>query len=442
MSRRQPTSRRPRRDTEPLASVLLKGLATLGVIAGFVALAVTAQEGVPTKDYTTMYVSARESGSLRGNDKVAIGGVRVGRVARVTPDGQRARIELQLEPGVTLPRDTSVRLRANGLLGARYVQLIPGSSRSPLADGATIRGADDALTATVPDALDVLDAQTRGALGTAVTGLGRGVLGNGGALNDGLRVASRATVPFAALMDRLLADGAPERLVPSLHATADALAASRRDLRAMLDPAARGLAPFADRRAALRATLTEAPSTLAAARAGLDRGAALLAATGGLAEAAHRTLPFAPAGLRQTTALLRGARAGRDGGSPLDRADGLLRTAGPAVPAVLRTTRALRPVLPHLDDALGSTVPMLQHIGRHGCDVINTGVTLRSMTGFVGTGTGPNGPSSQFRLQAAAGVEALGVKEAAQVRDAYYPPCRYLGGRYEVTPLTGIGGGR
>lgn len=439
MRRRPSIGRRPRRrsNRESTSSTLIKGGLTIGTLLLFVAFAVTVQEGVPTKDYSTMYVDARESGSLRGNDKVAIGGVRVGRVVAVDPSGQGARVELQLEPGVTLPRDTKVRIRANGLLGARYVQLIPGSHHARLDDGATIKGGRDVLSSTVPDALDVFNAETRGALGSAVTGLGRGLLGNGEPLNDAIRVASDATTPFAALMDTIARDGAPEELVPSLDSGMGALDGARGDLQRMLDPAADALAPFSDRRAALRSTLTEAPSALATATAGLDSGTRLLAATGGLVRSAHRTLPAAPAGLRQATALLREARTDEGGGSPIDRATRLLESARPAVPATLELTRALRPVLPNITDALGSLSPIVQYVGKYGCDFINTGVVLRSMTGYTGTGTGPNGPSSQFRLQAAAGMEALGIREAVSKRDPYYAPCTYLGRDYQVTPGTG-----
>jgi virulence factor Mce-like protein len=437
---RTPARRTRRRRTEAPSrrSVVLKGFATLGVIAAFLAFAVTAIKGVPGRDYTTMYVNAPETGSLRGHDKVAIGGVRVGQVVRITSRETGARVELQLEPGLSLPRDTQVRIRANGLLGARYVQLIPGSDRLTLADSSTLTAAKDSLTASVPDALDVFDAQTRGQLGVAISGLGRGLLGNGEPLNDAIRVSSDATEPFSDILDSISAN-APERLVPGLDAAMVPLAASRENLRRLLGPAATALRPFADERDALRAALDVAPSSLTAARSGLDRGTRLLSAADALTRAVHQTLPAAPSGLRQASALLRDARTDAGKGSPLERTTRLLDAAEPAVPAVLRLTSSLRPLLPRADDGLGSLSPIVRYVGRYGCDVINTAVTLRSMTGFVGNGTGPNGPSSQFRLQAVAGVEALGVKETKAYRDAYFPPCKYLAHEFDVTPLTNLG---
>lgn len=445
MSRNTSTARRAKRRTEnpSTRSVVIKGVATLGVLAAFVALAVTANKGVPGRDYTKMFVTAPEIGSLRHHDKVAIGGVRVGQVVGVTPEPKGAKVELQLEPGVSLPADTTVRLRANGLLGARYVQLIPGSDSRILPEGSTIRGGANALTATVPDALDVFNKETRGALGTAVTGLGRGLLGNGEPLNDGIRVASDATTPFKGIMDSILArPGAAGRLAPSLDAMMRPLADVSPDLAAMLRPGADALRPFAQRRDDLRTTLDVAPGAMSTATGGLAAGTRLLAAAGELSRSAHRTLPSAPSGLRAATALLEKARAESGGSTPLKRTTALLRAAEPAVPAALDITRSLKPLLPRVNDALGELTPVIGYLGKHGCDIINTGVVLRSMTGFVGTGTGPNGPSSQFRLQALAGVEALGLKDTANKKIAYHAPCAYLGHDFAVTPLTNLGKGR
>ncbi|WP_354700104.1 hypothetical protein DSM112329_00367 [Paraconexibacter sp. AEG42_29] len=445
MSRTTPMrrTRRRRTDTPTKRSVAVKGFATMGVIFAFIALAVTANKGVPGRDYTKMFVAAPEIGSLRYHDRVAIGGVRVGQVAAVTPGDKGGRVELQLEPGVTLPSDTTVRIRANGLLGARYVQLIPGSAGDMLGDGATIRGDKNSLTATVPDALDVFNKETRGALGTAVTGLGRGLLGNGEPLNDGIRVASDATVPFRGIMQSILdREGAAGRLAPSLNSMMEPLAGVSPQLAAMLRPGADALRPFADRREDLRTTLDVAPGAMRTATGGLNAGTRLLAAAGNLSRAAHRTLPSAPRGLREASALLRKAHAEDDGGTPLERATSLLQTAEPTVPKVLDVTRSLKPVLPRLNEAIGELTPMVRYLGPYGCDIINTGVVLRSMTGFVGTGTGPNGPSSQFRLQALAGVEAIGLKDTKSLKTAYHPPCQYLGHDFVVTPLTNLGKGR
>lgn len=429
---------RKRTNTPRHGRVILSGTLTLLFVAALVTLAVTAQSGVPGRDYKQAFVAVPEVGSLRSNDKVAIGGVRVGQVVTTTPTTEGARVELQLEPNVTLPADTQVQIRTNGLLGARLVQLIPGDSRKRLPDGATIKGRADALTLGVPDALDVFNERTRGALTTAIRDTGKGVLGNGARLNSGVDQGSDAVVPFGQIAQAILdRPGAAARFVPSLESAMGPLARARADIGAMLEPADAGLKPFASERTAVRDTLSAAPGALDAATTNLGRSLRLLDATRSLATAAHATLPTAPAGLRGLSALLQDARSGDP--STLAKTTELLETGRDAIPATLRMTDALPPVLPRVDGAVKPAMPIFRTIGDYACDVINFAVVVRSMTGFGGTGVGPVGPAMQFRLQAVAGLQSLsGVEElGGGRRDAYPAPCTFSpGGEYPLTPGT------
>ena len=432
-----------RRDTERPTRTLLKGLAVVAVVGAFGWLAVSAYNGVPGRSYSTVYVEVPQIGNLLQHDQVRIAGVRVGQVQSrsITPDG-RTRLALQLEPGVAVPADSTVAIRASGLLGARYVQLVPGSSARMLHSGATIRASSTALTFGLPEALDTFDTQTRGALGSMVGQLGTGLLGHGTQLNDAVRLSGGQMHRFQQLADSILArPGAAARLLPSLDRGVAPLDSAREDLANLFDPASRALAPFVDQRAAVRAALAQAPATLDAANSGLTRGRRLLTAARALATAASRTLVQAPSGLTEATALLRESHV------PLQRTAALLRTAGPAVPAALRITRSLSPLLAPLGQALDNLTPMVAHIGRYGCDVINFGAVFRSMTGFGGTGDGPGGPAMEFRLQAIPPSvnQVTGTSEQSNlvIRDGYPGPCKYLASPYSAAaPRIRAGGGR
>src|SRR5207244_3542441 len=110
-------------------------------------------------DYRTLYVDARAVGNLRAHDPVRVAGVRVGQVGGLRiSSGGRARVRLQLEPDAPpFQTNSKVAIRAAGLLGARYVELVPGRVGTPLADGATIHAGDNALTFGVSEALDTFD---------------------------------------------------------------------------------------------------------------------------------------------------------------------------------------------------------------------------------------------------------------------------------------------
>jgi virulence factor Mce-like protein len=421
-----------RRDTEPPARSIAKGLLVTGLIAGLVWLAVTAYNGVPFRSYSTMYVSIPKAGNLLQHDPVRIAGVRVGQVLQkgIGRDGS-IRLKLQLEPGVSLPADTTVALRASGLLGARYVELIPGRSTRPLAAGSTIRAPLTALTYGVPEALDTLDAQTRGQLGNLVTGLGTGLLGRGLQLNNALRLSGPDMIPFEQLTQTILArPGAAQRLLPSVDQMTTALARARTDIARSFGPAATALAPFVVERSPLRGALEAAPSALTAAQSGLSDGQRLLSATQALAQAARTTLPAAPAGLRATTALL------RDSHPALVSAGSLLRAAQPAIPAALQITGSLQPVLAPLGQGLDNLTTMANQVAPYGCNIINLGAVFRSMTGYGGTGEGPNGPAMAFRLMVVpSGLGTLlGAADSSGLatRDGYPPPCKYLASTYPI----------
>lgn len=409
---------------------MARGLAVVAVLGVIAAFAVSAYDGVPLRGYRTLYVTTPAVGNLRSHDPVRIAGVRVGQVAelQISANGH-ARVRLQLEPDAPeLPDDTRVAVRAAGLLGARYVELAPGRSQRMLAPRATIRAGADTLTFGVPELLETYDARTRTALRAMFGELGKGMLGQGGRLNDGIRIASGAQRPAQALIQSMLARrGAAQRLFPSLDQAATAMAASGDDLSRLFAPAAAAMRPFVDRRSATWAALDEAPLALSSATAGLREGRRLLAATRALAKAAHATLPAAPSGLRVASALLRTSH------TPLRRTASLLSAARPAVPAALRITAAMSPVLGPMRSGFDELAAMMADIGPHGCDIQNFGAVFRSMTGVGFTPGGEVGALSQFRFQVIPSpAENSGTEspEAVRMRDTYSPPCKYLGGTY------------
>ncbi len=92
------------------------------------------------------------------DDKAAVrvAGVRVGRVDGLGLDGRRARVTLLLEQPVALTEGTHAAIASAGLLGDKYVELIPGPpGAAPLPEGATIEGE---VPVTLDQAIARLDA--------------------------------------------------------------------------------------------------------------------------------------------------------------------------------------------------------------------------------------------------------------------------------------------
>jgi ABC-type transporter Mla subunit MlaD len=419
-----------RRTDEPApASTLARGLAAMAVVIVFIVLGVEAYNGVPGRSYLSLNAVVPNIGNLLEHDPVSIAGVKVGQITgRSVTRGGQGGLQLQIDPGVTLRSGTQIVIRANGLLGGRYVQLIPGSG-PVLRSGATIRGGSNTLTFGVPETLDAFDPQTRAALGEMVNGLGAGLLGRGVELNAMVHTVDGGAVPLEVLATGILArPGAAARLLPSLNGATSTLAAHRRELSELPNALSGMLRPLLAERASLVQTLTDAPPALTAATAGLGNGERLVVSLTSLAEQANLTLPPLPGGLTDAAALLTQAR------TPLGRANGLLRAVKPASPALLRITGSASRLLAPVRQAASNLTPMLVQVGRYGCDIENFGAVFRSMTGRGGVGSGPAGPAMEFRVQISAfnptQIIGLGALPGVGRRDTYSPPCTYLSTTY------------
>ena len=88
-----------------------------------------------------------EIGGLRPRAPVAIAGVTVGRVEKIELDEiLRARVTLDLNPGIELPIDTRAAVRTSGMLGDQFIALEPGGEDELLQPGEPIQFTDPALS--------------------------------------------------------------------------------------------------------------------------------------------------------------------------------------------------------------------------------------------------------------------------------------------------------
>ena len=128
----------------------MKGRSLAEVAAGAIVLAVAAiflgyavlHSGRGTVTAEGMQLSAsfdRIDGLANGAD-VRIAGVKVGTVtnSRIDPDTFAAVLTMKVDRTLKLPQDTSAEVTSEGLLGGKYVSLVPGGSDKLLADGGRI----------------------------------------------------------------------------------------------------------------------------------------------------------------------------------------------------------------------------------------------------------------------------------------------------------------
>jgi phospholipid/cholesterol/gamma-HCH transport system substrate-binding protein len=123
------------------------GALVLVAAAGFLTYAVGQSGRTAGAGYALTARFDRIDGLAPGSD-VRLAGVRVGRVEdmRVDPRTYLAQVTFRLDSAVRLPRDSSAEITSDGLLGGRYVALVPGGDERMLADGAEITNTQSAVS--------------------------------------------------------------------------------------------------------------------------------------------------------------------------------------------------------------------------------------------------------------------------------------------------------
>jgi phospholipid/cholesterol/gamma-HCH transport system substrate-binding protein len=93
-----------------------------------------------------LVVGFDEIGGLKVRAPVVISGVRVGQVTSIDlGDDYRARVQLDVEPALELPVDTSASIMTAGILGDRYVSLQLGGEVDLLEPGDEITFSESAV---------------------------------------------------------------------------------------------------------------------------------------------------------------------------------------------------------------------------------------------------------------------------------------------------------
>ena len=126
----------------PIETVL--GAVVLLVAAMFILFAYSPADLKVESGYKLNADFLKVGGLVRGSD-VRISGVNVGTVIGETLNQEnfQARITMSIGPDISLPVDTEASIVGDGLLGSKYVNLMPGQSQEILRDGETLRETRD-----------------------------------------------------------------------------------------------------------------------------------------------------------------------------------------------------------------------------------------------------------------------------------------------------------
>ncbi|MDR2613221.1 MAG: MlaD family protein [Deltaproteobacteria bacterium] len=108
------------------------------LVTGWMAVRLGGFKGYDTGYYQLEAVFDQVSG-LKSGVTVEVAGISVGRVGEISLRDDRAHVTMYILNGVTLPSDTRALIKAQGILGDKYVELQPGTAgEGPLRSGETI----------------------------------------------------------------------------------------------------------------------------------------------------------------------------------------------------------------------------------------------------------------------------------------------------------------
>ncbi len=125
----------------PIETVM--GLFVIGVAAVFLIFAHSKVDLQVVEGYP-LTVSFQKAGGLENGSDVRISGIKVGSVvSRKLDDNYMALVNLMIKNDIKLPEDTVAAIGGDGIMGDKFINLLPGKSTMMLKSGAQITKVKD-----------------------------------------------------------------------------------------------------------------------------------------------------------------------------------------------------------------------------------------------------------------------------------------------------------
>lgn len=106
----------------------------------------------------TVHATLPDSGGLYEGSSVTYRGVKIGKVTRMSPEGNGLKLDMAIEEGTKLPLESSIHVQNLSAVGEQYLEFRPVTNRPPYAkDGTTYKGDASSLPVGEDDLLVQLD---------------------------------------------------------------------------------------------------------------------------------------------------------------------------------------------------------------------------------------------------------------------------------------------
>ncbi|MGN0929387.1 MAG: MlaD family protein [Alphaproteobacteria bacterium] len=86
--------------------------------------------------FYTLVAEVRKTDELKEDGAVRLSGIDVGKISKLElMDNFSVKIYMNIDNGIFIPDDSSVAIYTDGLMGAKYVAILPGGSSDYMVDG-------------------------------------------------------------------------------------------------------------------------------------------------------------------------------------------------------------------------------------------------------------------------------------------------------------------
>lgn len=318
-----------------------------------------------TADPYRVSLEVEEVNNLVDGSAVSNAGVPIGKVADIVPQGDKARVALEIDPEYApLHEGVTARLREQTLVGETYVDFTDGDG-DELAEGALIPGSEVTPVVQLDDVLRTLDKPTRKALSGALRSLGEGTDNTSAAVSDALSGAGSLSREGKTALSALAEQTTSlEQLSANTARALGALDTRNGQIAQLVTDAERLTRSTSAGSDEIKQVMRGLPGLLGAAREASGSVSELAPALRPVAANLEKAAPALNEALRQLPSTAEDLRALLpDLDKTLDKGPATLDR----VPAVARDLRAM---LPRAGRVLDTLNPMLAYVKPYGRDIV------------------------------------------------------------------------
>ena len=126
--------------------VVVGAFVLLGIVAmAYLAMSLGEVDLLGNSGYR-IYAVFDSSSGLKSGASVEIAGVSIGKVKEIKLKDYASVVEMSIDRSVKIPDDSIFAIRTSGLIGEKFIKVVPGGSEEYLKDGDTVSDTESSVS--------------------------------------------------------------------------------------------------------------------------------------------------------------------------------------------------------------------------------------------------------------------------------------------------------